>query len=91
MLMTVKELAERLRCSVSTIYQNVALGELRAFRVGAGNSGLRFSEEQIQDFLHRRETKGGKRPEPQPTPRNTSAGGFTVLDGDRLKEAWQDR
>lgn len=57
-LLKVADIAERLNCSISNVYSIVASGELRAYRVGRGNSGLRFSEEQIQEFLRRRETRG---------------------------------
>lgn len=55
-LMKVADVAERLNCSISNIYAIVASGELQAFRVGRGNAGLRFNDQQIIDFLRRRQT-----------------------------------
>lgn len=65
-LLKVADVAERLNCSVSNVYAVVASGELRAFRVGKGKAGLRFSDEQITAFLHGRETGGGRNPPPVP-------------------------
>jgi excisionase family DNA binding protein len=60
-LLTVAEVAERLRCSQSMVYEHVAQGRLAAYRVGA-KKGYRFSEEQIEAFLEA--SAIGKEPEP---------------------------
>jgi excisionase family DNA binding protein len=86
-LLMVSEVKKLLSCSTSNVYALVGRGELRCYRVGAGKGGIRFSEEQVQDFLHRRETKGAG---PGPAPEKVS-GDFSSLDGDRLKEAWKSR
>jgi excisionase family DNA binding protein len=89
-LMTVGEVAERLRCSRSTVYNLAASGVLRCFRIGAGRGAIRFSEEQVVDFLRKSEQHTVGASEPPPVER-ASARGFTVLDGSRLKEAWKSR
>jgi excisionase family DNA binding protein len=91
-LLLVSEVAERLRCSASSVYSNIARGRLKCYRVGAGNGGIRVTEEQIEAFLQSSETKPSATPpvrEQAPPP--AGGGGFTVLDADRLKEAWRGR
>lgn len=67
-LLRVPEVAELLACSTSNIYAAVAAGVLPAYRVGVGRGGLRFSMEQIEEYLGRRETTKVK-----PEPTNSSA------------------
>lgn len=52
-MFTVKEVSQRLNCSLSTVYNNITAGRLKAYRVGVGNRGLRVSEEQLEEFLER--------------------------------------
>ena len=56
-LMTVAEVKNRLRCSLSNVYNLIEAGELRCYRVGKGKGGIRVSERQLQDFLDSRETR----------------------------------
>jgi len=60
-LMTVKDVAERLNCSESLIYNLLASGALRHYRLGRSQGGIRVSEEQMQAYLLGRE-KGGESP-----------------------------
>jgi excisionase family DNA binding protein len=55
-LLLVSEVAERLRCSQSMIYDHIAQGRLEAYRVG-GKKGYRVSEEQLARFLERQEKR----------------------------------
>lgn len=48
-LMTVKEVAETLGISQSLVYRLVSKGEIVCFRV---NSAIRFSMEQIEEYLN---------------------------------------
>jgi len=66
-LLRVPAIAAWLDCSESNIYALTASGELKAYRVGKGNAGLRFSEAQVLEFLRKRET-GGQTPENLPAP-----------------------
>jgi excisionase family DNA binding protein len=86
-VLTVAEVAKRLRCSLSNAHALIAAGKLKAYRVGAGGGGLRVSEEHLQEFLRSAETRQGR----EETPAPEKASGFTVLDGDRLREAWKGR
>ena len=47
-LLTISDLAERLSISTSLAYRVVAEKKLRAYRIGGA---IRFSEEQIQEYL----------------------------------------
>lgn len=88
-LLRVSEVAERLRCSTSNVYALLAQGRLKHFRVGAGKAGIRCSEEHVAEYL--RSAERGGRPDEPPAPEKAPAGGFSVLDADRLKEAWRGR
>jgi excisionase family DNA binding protein len=67
-LLRVPAVAEWLNCSDSNVYSLVAAGELKCYRVGHGKAGIRFSAEQVQNFLRARETGGQSVKEP-PAPR----------------------
>ena len=50
-MLTVPEVAERLRVAVSTVYAIVETGKLQAFRIGPHDGAIRVSEEQFQTYL----------------------------------------
>lgn len=50
-MLTVPEVAERLRVAVSTVYALVESGKLGAFRIGPNDGAIRVSEEQLQVYL----------------------------------------
>ncbi len=52
MLLTVKDVAERLNVSASCVYQLVESGRLPHHRIGLGRGAIRFSEDDIAGFLH---------------------------------------
>jgi excisionase family DNA binding protein len=62
MLLTVRQAAERLSVSRSLIYGLVASGRLRACRIGNGRGCIRFTEEQIREFIE------SSQPAPKPPP-----------------------
>jgi excisionase family DNA binding protein len=62
-LLKVAQVAERLSCSESFVYNAVSAGELKHYRLGKGQGGIRVSEEQLKGYLDGRE-KGGE-PEQQ--------------------------
>jgi excisionase family DNA binding protein len=49
--MTVKQAAERLEVSASTIYGLVAMGKLKCCRVGLRRGVIRITEEQLSAFM----------------------------------------
>ena len=51
MLLTVKDVAQRLNVSQSCIYQLVETGKLPHHRIGIGRGAIRFSEEDIAKYL----------------------------------------
>ncbi len=67
-LMTVRDVATRLNCGLSTVYALVAAEELEAYRIGRGKAGLRFDEAMLNRFLEKRKT-GGSAAEPKPVDR----------------------
>lgn len=48
---TVKETANRLRVSESTIYALIRSGQLRSHRVGLGRGVIRISDAAIEEYL----------------------------------------
>jgi excisionase family DNA binding protein len=51
----VAEVAARLKCSPSFVYEVIANGELQHYRLGKGQGGIRVSEAQLEQFLEGRE------------------------------------
>lgn len=49
-LLTVKEVSERLRISLSMAYRIIARGELACYEIGASK---RVGEDQLEDYLER--------------------------------------
>ena len=78
--------AVKLTCKLSTVYALVAASEIGYYRVGRGK-GIRISDEQIEEFLQKR--RGGGGDPPPAKPKSAQAAQFTMLDGERLKKAWQ--
>ncbi len=50
-MLTVPEVAERLRVAVSTVYALVENGKLGAFHIGPNDGAIRVSELQLQAYL----------------------------------------
>lgn len=66
-MMTVEDVARRLKMSDSFMYNAIASGRLKHHRFGKGQGGIRVSEEQLGDFLRRTE-RGGTDERTRPTP-----------------------
>ena len=60
--MRVREAAERLEVSVSTVYAMVARGKLRCSRVGVGRGVIRISEDQLAEYLRANEPSEAQPP-----------------------------
>lgn len=58
-MLTVKDVAERLRISPSTVYHLVEGGALSCYRIGRGKGAIRFTEVQIEHFLESRKVEAG--------------------------------
>ena len=50
-LMTVKEVARRLRVSASLVYQLVDSGKLGCHRIGNGRGAIRIRPEDVDEYL----------------------------------------
>lgn len=51
-ILTMREVADRLRCSVSTVRMHIASGRLAAVNLGtAGHKHYRITESALADFL----------------------------------------
>ncbi|MBI1314016.1 helix-turn-helix domain-containing protein [bacterium] len=51
MLLTVKDVADRLNVSQSCIYQLVETGKIPHHRIGVGRGAIRFTEDDISEYL----------------------------------------
>ncbi len=51
MLLTVKDVASRLNVSQSCIYQLVETGKIPHHRIGVGRGAIRFTEDDIAEYL----------------------------------------
>ena len=60
-LLTVREVAERLRSSPETVRRWLRQGKLRGFRPGGTKLGYRVPESELQRFLH---NAGGEKAPP---------------------------
>jgi excisionase family DNA binding protein len=71
MLLTVKDVATRLNVSQSCIYQLVESGRIPHHRIGLGRGAIRFTEDDISNFLagSREETRDGTTTLKSPTRR----------------------
>ncbi len=68
-MLTVKEVAARLKVSVATVYNLVAQGKLACHRIGTGRGAVRVSEDQLRSFLERTEQKTAGAEPRRPAPR----------------------
>jgi excisionase family DNA binding protein len=52
-LLTVAEVAERLRCSEPTVRRRIRAGEIPAVKLGQGRSAIRIDAAELADWLYR--------------------------------------
>jgi excisionase family DNA binding protein len=77
-MLSVKEVAQRLRCSTSLVYALIEAGRLRCHRIGLGKQGgIRVSEEHLAAYL--RQTEGGGEAGSPPDPSRLTRGAFKHL------------
>jgi excisionase family DNA binding protein len=64
--LTAKEVAKKLRCGRTTVYDLVQAGKLRSYRVGSGNKqpGIRIYAESVEEYL---QAQGDPPTEPAPS------------------------
>jgi excisionase family DNA binding protein len=67
-MMTVDDVAARLKASESFVYAAVAEGRLKHYRLGKGQGCIRISEEQFAEFLRQTERGGEPAKEEAPKP-----------------------
>lgn len=53
-MLKLRQVAQRLNCSLSNVYALVESGELAHTPIGAGGKGIRVSEDQFKTFLAQR-------------------------------------
>lgn len=69
--MTVKQAAARMEVSPGTVYQLIASGRLRCYRIGNGRGVIRIAEEHVQEYLKSAEERQKPSPScsaPRPLP-----------------------
>ncbi len=86
MYRTLREAAELLNISVSTIFNLKDRGLIAVSRHGV-RKGFRIADEEIERFIQdRKETR--QREVPEFSPKANPQGSFTHLKGERLLKAW---
>jgi excisionase family DNA binding protein len=87
-LLTIREAADVLRVSESTIRNAVGSGRLRAFRFGVRGGSIRIGRADLEDYMASCATVG--RPAGRAAGR-AGGGLFKSLDADRLLAAWRQQ
>jgi len=85
-LLTVKQVAEQLSVSDSTIYALAENRMLVGCKIGVGRGTWRFHQSDVEAYLQASKTD---QPEQAPGPRAKKPPPFKHLDGERLRAAWQ--
>lgn len=67
-MLTVKQVAERLQVSASTVYALCEKGEVPHRRIGLGRGRIRIAESDLQEYLDRKKV-GGRKEAPAPRPK----------------------
>ncbi len=88
-LLTIKQVADRLQLSVSSVYDLCARRKLAHVRLGVGRGAIRIDEQALDDFIKQATVQPEEPVAPQPAMKKTRVTGFTNLDGDRLLAAWR--
>ena len=84
-MLRVSQVAQRLNCSLSMVYQLIESGRLPSHNVGL-KKAIRVSEDDLREYIERRRTAGRQRPAPASKPTGNP---FRHLDGERLRAAWR--
>jgi len=69
MLLTVKDVAGRLNVSPSCIYQLVETGKIPHHRIGVGRGAIRFTEDDLAEYLDRNRSQPASGGQPRPATR----------------------
>jgi excisionase family DNA binding protein len=66
MILTIREVAERMRVSASLVYRIVRSGALPCVRIGLGQGRLRILSEDLDDYLSKHRETGDGAPHDAP-------------------------
>ncbi len=83
-LLTVREVAERLRCSLALVYSLCEKGKLAHVRLGLGRGTIRIASSDIDAFIVSCTINSGGRGKPP-----ASGQTFSQLNRDKLLKAWK--
>jgi excisionase family DNA binding protein len=86
-VLRVKDVAKRLSCSLSTVYQLIECGALPSHRVGM-RQGIRVSEDDLNEYVSRRRNVAESQPIVEAKRNGVQ---FKHLDGERLRAAWRQQ
>lgn len=73
-LLTVREVAERIRSSPETVRRWLRQGKLRGFRPGGTKLGYRVPESELQRFLQQQQLRSEDASEGMPSTHDTPGG-----------------
>ena len=85
---TVKQVAAHLGLSLSSVYELVSQGKLRAFRLGPRRGAIRIRQEDLHSYLRFAFVDAATTP-PAATTDKSSGRLFKHLDAERLRAAWR--
>lgn len=85
-MLTVKQAAERLGVSATLVYALCAQGKIIHERYGLGRGTIRISEDALGQY---RVSCQVTAPHRTHAPAGKNGGAFSVLDPDRLLDAWR--
>ena len=92
---TVSQAAVELGLSVSLVYGLCQRRKIRHQRHGVGRGTIRIPEDALEEYRQSVTVEADKTvkqpPAPSPNEAPRGAGGYTMLDGDRLRQAWASR
>ena len=86
-MLTLREVSERLGCSLANIYALKDQGVLPVVAVGAGGKGFRVREDDLASFIEGR--KKGRGPELSNQRSSPRPHSFKHLDQNRLLASWR--
>jgi excisionase family DNA binding protein len=63
-ILTAREVSQILRIGLTTVYDAYRQGELRGFRAGQGQGGIRIFAQSVNEFIERKMNRPAPTPEP---------------------------
>lgn len=89
-LFTVKQIAQQLALSPSSVYELIATGRIPALRLGPRRGAIRIRNNDLQAYLHM-SSSDMQSPVKPANDRKDTGRLFKHLDAERLRAAWRQQ